>query len=249
MALLLAGMLLVAALYASVGHGGASGYLALMSLSSFAAMNGAWLKQHAWCLNLLVAALAFWQFRRAGFHLLRLTLPFALASVPLAFLGGLLRVDAVIYDVLLSLTLLWAAWRLLTARRVDSEASTSLPSPAAALPVGGLIGLASGVIGVGGGIFLSPIILLKRWATPKSAAATAALFIWVNSAAGLAGAAASGQLDLNWPVLAAFAVAVMGGGFLGASYGARIAAQSSVRLILVAVLLLAAGRRVLGLII
>ncbi len=102
-------LLCVAALYASVGHGGASGYLAVLSLTTYGAMESAWLKQHAWCLNLVVAAIAFWHFQRAGHHVPKLTIPFIVASVPFAMLGGYLLVDGAIYDLLLSICLLVAA--------------------------------------------------------------------------------------------------------------------------------------------
>ena len=98
-------LLCVAALFASVGHGGASGYLAVLSLTTYGAMESAWLKQHAWCLNLVVAAVAFWHFQRAGHHVPKLTIPFIVASVPFAVLGGYLRVDGEIYDLLLSICL------------------------------------------------------------------------------------------------------------------------------------------------
>lgn len=238
------GLLVVAALYASVGHGGASGYLAILSLTTFGAMEAAWLKQHAWVLNLVVAAIAFWHFHRAGHHAPRLTLPFIAASVPLAVLGGTLRVDGAVYDTLLSICLVWAAWRLAGVGAEEVEVLQT-PNWRIAAPVGAGIGLTSGLVGVGGGIFLSPVLLLKRWATPKSAAATAALFIWVNSLAGLAGATVSGQLVLDLGALLPFIGAVLIGGFVGARYGAAIAPQTIVRRLLVVVLLVAAAKRLL----
>jgi len=238
-------LLVVAALYSSVGHGGASGYLAVLSLTSFASMEGAWLKQHAWCLNLIVAAIAFYHYQRAGHHIPRLTTIFVIASVPLALLGGYLSVDSMVYDTLLSLTLVWASFRLLGIGLEVDESSVTEPSLVQAVPFGAGIGLVSGVVGVGGGIFLSPLILLKRWAAPKTVAATAALFIWVNSAAGLVGSSLSGQWMVEPTTLAPFAAAVLIGGFVGSRFGAEIADQRTVRLVLVVVLLLAAGRRLI----
>ena len=239
-------LMAVAALYSSVGHGGASGYLAVLSLTTYGSMESAWLKQHAWCLNLIVAAIAFYHFHRAGHHVPKLTVPFIVASIPMAMVGGYLVVDGAVYDLLLSICLLAAAWRLFTTNvsdvKVDSE-----PSWGIAAPVGGTIGFASGIIGVGGGIFLSPVLLLKEWATPKGAAATSALFIWVNSLAGLGGATLSGQLALEWGVLFPFVVAVLVGGFIGSRYGAEIAPQQMVRKLLVIVLVVAAVRRVVEL--
>ena len=242
-----AALLVVAILYSSVGHGGAAGYLAGLSLSGFAAMDVAWLKQYAWCLNLVVAAIAFWHYYRAGHHIPKLTIPFIAASVPFAILGGSLRVDGVLYDSLLSLTLVWAAWRLYSISDEETEECTA-PDLKIALPVGGSIGLMSGIVGVGGGIFLSPIILMKNWATPKATAATAALFIWVNSAASIAGASLSGQLELEYATLLPFAGVVLIGGFVGSRYGAEIAPQQMIRKLLVGVLIIAALRRLLGIV-
>ena len=237
----------VAALYASVGHGGASGYLAVLSLTSYGSMEAAWLKQHAWCLNLVVAAIAFWHFQRAGHHVPKLTIPFIVASIPLAMLGGYLLVDGAIYDLLLSVCLIAAAWRLFSVRTSENHGLGG-PEWKIAAPVGGSIGFVSGIIGVGGGVFLSPVLLLKQWATPKGAAATSALFIWVNSLAGLGGATLSSQLVLDFEVLLPFVGAVLVGGFIGSRYGADVAPQNVVRKILVVVLLLAAARRILELI-
>jgi uncharacterized membrane protein YfcA len=209
-------------------------------------MEAAWLKQHAWCLNLVVAAIAFYHYHKAGYHVPKLTLPFVLMSVPLAAIGGYVRIDGAIYDMLLSMTLIWAAYRLITIRNEIDDVETVVPELKVAVPVGGGIGLMSGVVGVGGGIFLSPVILLNKWASPKVVAATSALFIWVNSAAGLCGAALSGQLNLDVSVLLPFAVVVLIGGFLGSRYGAT-APQQIIRKILVVVLIIAAARRVMAL--
>ena len=244
--LILAGLFLVALLYSSVGHGGGSGYLAILSLTSYGTMEVGWLKQYAWCLNLIVAGIAFWHYSKAGHHMKGMTVPLVCASVPFALIGGYLRVDGALYDTLLSVTLIWAAWRLLLIKRDFVGVGVEPPDPREALPVGGAIGLASGVIGVGGGIFLSPVILLRHWATPKAAAATAAAFIWLNSAAGLAGAGLSGQLQIELEILGVFGVAVLSGGLVGSRYGAGVAPQMLVRNLLVAVLLVAASRRVLN---
>ncbi|MBT4060093.1 MAG: sulfite exporter TauE/SafE family protein [Euryarchaeota archaeon] len=247
--LLLFGLFIVAILYSSVGHGGASGYLAIMSLTSYGMMESSWLKQHAWFLNLLVAALAFYHYRKEGFHNIKLTIPFVIASIPMAFLGGYLLIDGVVYDLLLSITLLWAAWRLFGSMSIDEIEKTVLPTTPQAIPWGAGIGLASGIIGVGGGIFLSPIILLKKWATPKTVAATSAVFIWVNSMAGLAGASVSGQLNLDLNILIYFALVVIVGGIIGSYYGAKIAPESKIRKLLICVLLIAAIKRIVELLI
>ena len=244
--LILCGLFFVAVLYSSVGHGGASGYLAVLSLTSYGVLESGWLKQHAWCLNLIVASIAFYHYYRAGYHVPKLSLPFIAASVPFALMGGYVEVGGVIYDTLLSITLIWAAWRLFGVKEYEIGVGGGLPNPKVALPVGASIGLISGVVGVGGGIFLSPILLLKKWATPKTAAATAALFIWVNSLAGLCGAAASGQLVLEMDTLLPFVGVVLVGGIIGSHYGATIAPQQIIRKMLVLVLIIGAMRRVLG---
>ncbi|MBM47089.1 MAG: hypothetical protein CMB35_00450 [Euryarchaeota archaeon] len=244
LALVLIGLFLVAMLYSSVGHGGGSGYLAVLSLTSYGVAQAFWLKQYAWSLNLIVAGLAFWHYHRAGHHDARLTLPFVAASVPLAALGGYMRVEGDVYDILLTLALLAAAWRLLAGRWGEGEIeSPDLPKAAA---VGGGIGLASGVIGIGGGVFLSPVIMLNRWATAKQTAATAALFIWLNSLAGLTGAGLSGQIDMDLGLLGPFAAVVLLGGLVGSRYGSEVSSQDSIRRLLVVVLCVAAVRRILG---
>ena len=131
-------------------------------------------------------------------------MPFIFASIPFAIIGGYLKVDGAFYDTILSITLVWAAYKLFQIKENNSDVKINNPSMYYSLPIGGGIGLMSGVIGVGGGIFLSPILLLKKWADPKTAAATAALFIWVNSMAGLLGAGVSGQLVIDLKILLPF---------------------------------------------
>jgi hypothetical protein len=245
---ILFGLLVVSGLYSSVGHGGASGYLAILSLSTYGSMESGWLKQHAWCLNLIVAAIAFFHYHRAGHHIPKLTWPFIFASIPFAIFGGYLIVNGVIYDTLLSIVLIWAAFRLLKVENDVQNESLNIPSRSVALPIGGGIGFVSGIIGVGGGIFLSPIMLLNRWASPKNVAATSAIFIWVNSAAGITGAGISGQLMVDLGALIPFGIVVLIGGFLGSKYGAEFAPQTKIRNLLVVVLLIAAIKRIVEII-
>ena len=241
--LVLLALFAVAALYSSVGLGGASGYLAVLSMTTFAASESIWLKQYAWSLNLIVAGIAFWHYHRSGHHVRELSVPFISASVPMAALGGFMLVEGVVYDTLLSLALIVAAWRLVSGDAGVSEAVR--PSATKAAWVGGGIGLASGVIGLGGGIFLLPALMLGRWATAKEAAATTSLFVWLNSIAGLAGAGLAGRIDLELGLLVPFASVVLVGGFLGSRYGSRVSSQSGIRGLLVVVLVLAAFKRVL----
>ena len=143
------------------------------------------------------------------------------------------------------ITLVWASFRLFKADSEFDEGSIEVLPASQAVPAGAGIGLVSGIVGVGGGIFLSPLILLKRWATPKTAAATAALFIWVNSVAALTGSYLSGEWLVETDTLAPFGSAVLIGGFVGSRLGADLIPQRTVRIVLVVVLLIAAIRRMI----
>ena len=244
---LLFGLFFIAVLYSSVGHGGASGYLAVLSLTSYGMLESDWLKQHAWVLNVFVAGLAFVYYQKAGFHNIKTTLPFILASIPMAFIGGYISLDDFYYDILLSLVLLWAAWKLMDKNQYKSIKEGDLNFKKA-LPWGGGIGFFSGMIGVGGGIFLSPILLLKGWATPKTAAATSALFIWVNSLSGLMGSTFAGNLDIDLEIIPYFIGSVLLGGLIGSYYGSKIANENSVKKIVVVVLIIAGLKRMIELI-
>ncbi|MBT04759.1 MAG: hypothetical protein CMA92_03190 [Euryarchaeota archaeon] len=244
---LLFGLFFIAVLYSSVGHGGASGYLAVLSLTSYGMLESDWLKQHAWVLNVFVAGIAFVYYQKAGFHNLKTTLPFIVASIPMAFIGGYISLDDFYYDILLSLVLLWAAWKLMDKNQYKSIKEGDLNFKKA-LPWGGGIGFFSGMIGVGGGIFLSPILLLKGWATPKTAAATSALFIWVNSLSGLMGSTFAGNLDIDLEIIPYFIGSVLLGGLIGSYYGSKIANEHSVKKILVVVLIIAGLKRMIELI-
>ena len=235
---------MISILYSSVGHGGASGYLAVLSLSTFASMNSSWLKQHAWCLNLIVAAIAFYHYYKAGFYNKKLTIPFIVGSIPFAMIGGALKINGDLYDYLLSITLIWAAYRLYQTKVVENNREITDLSLKITLPIGGGVGFLSGIVGVGGGIFLSPIILMKKWADPKTVAATSALFIWVNSAAGLFGAGISNQLQIDFNILFPFIIVVLIGGIIGSKFG-TVAKQSVVRTLLILVLIIAAGKRII----
>lgn len=245
---LLFALSIIAAMYASVGHGGASGYLAVLSLTAYAANDPVWLKQHAWSLNLLVAGIAFYAYKKSDFFDMKLALPFIGASIPAAFIGGYLRVDNTVYDILLSITLIFAAWKLYTSKGLHKSSEIhKTPSYYIAISVGFVIGLLSGIIGVGGGIFLSPIILLFGWSDPKTTAGIAAVFIWVNSLSGLVGSTISGQLALDFSTLIPFSAAVLVGGYVGSKYGSEKLSQNSIQNMLVAVMLIAAIRQILDL--
>lgn len=235
LALLLGLVFLVAAAYSSVGHGGASGYLAVLSFFSLAP---AAMAPGALCLNLLVAGTSFTAYWRAGHFTWRLLWPFLLTSVPFALLGGLTPVSSRTYVLLLAAVLLFAAYRLLaTVPPPQEESFLRLPRWWVALPVGAGIGFLSGVIGVGGGIFLSPLLLLRKWADAKRTAAASAAFIWVNSVAGLYGHLHRQSVD--WGALAWLVAAALAGGLVGSTLGAQRFRGLWLRRILAVVLLVA----------
>ena len=240
----LVSLALIAALYSSVGHGGGSGYLAVLSLTTIAVSDPMWLKQYAWSLNLIVAGLAFWHYRTGGYLDRGLVVPFLIGSIPMAAIGGYLQVEGFAYDVLLSLVLVFAAWRLLWSSNEEKEVVR--PGSYLAVASGGGIGFASGMIGIGGGIFLSPLLILRGWADAKEAAAVAALFIWLNSLSGLVGSSLSGGFGLDLELFAPFAGAGLIGGLIGSKYGSEISGQAGIRRLLVVVLLIAASKRVMG---
>jgi uncharacterized membrane protein YfcA len=226
-----------AALYASVGHGGASSYLAIMGLFSLAQDV---MKPTALALNILVASLATFKFYRAGLFSWRLFWPFAVASIPAAFVGGAVMLPARSYKIVVGVVLLYAAvWMFRSAMRPISK-ETHPPPPWAALLAGLAIGFLSGLTGVGGGIFLSPLLLSMGWAETRATSGVAAPFILVNSIAGLLGHIASvSQLPPNVPVWGAAALI---GGWIGASYGSKRAPVPVLRQLLSLVLVVAGAK-------
>ncbi len=239
-ALLPAAILVAAVLYSSVGHGGASAYLAVMSLAGLAP---GLMRPAALVLNLVVAAIAAFRFARAGHFRLSLFWPFAVASIPFAFLGGSITLPDAVYRRILGLVLLFAAYRLWRVFR-GGEETVHTPPLAAALLWGAAIGMLSGLTGVGGGIFLSPLLLLAHWAEPKPTAAVSAAFIWVNSFAGLLGKPASlAALPASIPL---WVLAAALGGMVGAGLGSRRLPSLVLRRLLAVVLVVAGGKLLLG---
>jgi len=230
----------IAFLYASVGFGGASGYLAAMSLFSLAPNL---MSSTALVLNAIVSAISFTIFFRAGHFVPRLLWPFLLASVPASFVGGWLRVPVRYFLILLYGTLTYVALRMLfpaSEAEAGPRADRLIPL-GVALATGTAIGLLSGIIGIGGGIFLSPLIILARWGAPKEAAASAAGFIFVNSVSGLGGRLAGGNIEIG-----AWGLSLLPLGILGALAGSRLGAQhisgTAAQRLLGVVLLLAVAR-------
>jgi uncharacterized protein len=226
----------VAVLYSSVGHGGASGYLAVMA---FLAVVPEVTRPTALVLNLFVASIAAFQFYRAGYFSWGTFWPFAAASIPFAFIGGMIKLPTKVYKVVLGLVLLFAAFRL--AWKFASDAKEVQPPKIwLALLIGAGIGLLSGLVGVGGGIFLTPILLLMHWSETKTAAGVSALFILVNSASGLAG---NYQQVNALPSKVWFWIgAAVVGGVIGSLLGAKRLDSLTIRRVLAAVLLFAAAK-------
>ena len=181
--LLCLAILLVAFLYSSVGHAGASGYIAVMTLFGLAPTV---IKPSALVLNILVASLAAWQFWRAGHFSWSLFWPFAVLSIPLAFLGGYINLPTHLFKILVGLVLLYSAVRFFFESKTDDREIIP-PTKSLAVVTGAGLGLLSGLTGTGGGIFLTPLMIFLRWSKTKTASAVSALFILVNSIAGLLG--------------------------------------------------------------
>jgi uncharacterized membrane protein YfcA len=238
---LLALLIFIAALlYSTVGHAGASGYLAALALFG---LSPDVMKPTALTLNLLVATVGTIRFARAGHFAWNVFWPFAVTSIPCAFLGGWLKLPMQTYKILLGFVLLFAAWRLAIRQSAHAPAEQKpIPLPPALL-MGGVIGLLSGLVGVGGGIFLSPLILLLGWADVRKTAGVSVVFILVNSAGGLLGHLSSVKKlphEILW-----WAPAALIGGLIGSELGSRRLAPMTMRRMLAAVLVVAGVKMLL----
>jgi uncharacterized protein len=206
--LLLVCLGITAFLYASVGHGGASGYLAFLALAGYAPAE---MKSSALCLNIIVSAIAFMQYCRQHHFRLRLLWPFAATSIPAAFIGSYVSVDDHVYKILLALCLFVAVLRILNVfGKNNAEVQRRPVHIPVALIAGAGIGFLSGMLGIGGGILLSPLLLVLNWANMKESAAASACFILLNSVAGLIGIAGSG-ITLPASIVPWIIVAALGG--------------------------------------
>jgi uncharacterized membrane protein YfcA len=239
--LVCAAIFLIAVLYSSVGHAGASGYIAVLTLFSF---GPAMIKPTVLLLNILVATIATFQFWRAGHFSWQTFWPFAALSVPFAFLGGYMLIPAHTFKLVVGVVLLVSALRLFWANK-RADAGALKPAPlSVALPVGAGIGFLSGITSTGGGIFLTPLLLFFRWTSTKRAAAISALFVLVNSISGLLGYFSNRQPlpSLAWPLAA---VAVLGG-VIGSQMGSRHLPNRAIYICLASVLTIAGLKLVLS---
>jgi len=239
---LASGMLLAAFLYASVGHGGASAYIAAMAIAGIAPAE---MRPIALQLNVLVSAIATLKFYRAGHFQWPLFWPFAAVSIPAAYLGGAITLPGTAYKILVGVVLLYAGWQLWWSARAGTELrpARQVPVPLA-MATGAVLGVLSGLTGVGGGIFLSPLLLLLGWAGTKQTSAVAAPFILVNSLSALAAGFVRNPTlppDYAWWLMAV----VLLGGWAGAEYGSRRFANPLIRRVLAVVLAIAGGKMVL----
>ncbi len=230
---------LAALLFSSVGHGGASGYLAVMALMAVAPAS---MRPAALVLNVLVASIALYKFYKAGAFSKKLLLPLVIASVPCAFLGGQMTLPTQIYKPIIGAVLLYGAWTLL--RQANKNVTVAkAPDPPVLLGLGGGLGLLAGLTGIGGGVFLSPILLYFRWAETRVVSGVAAGFILANSIAGLIGVM---QKSPKFPEgLIYWAVAAVAGGLIGAEYGSKRLANPAIKKLLALVLVIAGSKLIL----
>jgi uncharacterized protein len=227
-------LLLVALLYSSVGHGGASGYLAAMALVGVSPFI---MKPTALALNIAVASIASWKFYRTGSYSWKLFIPLAITAVPMAFLGGTLTLPPNWYKPLIGLILVYAAWYSISTAKQSNDYPIRSLSPGLLAVIGAALGLLSGITGVGGGIFLSPLLLFLRLAPVKVISGVAAMFILVNSIAGVLGVM---QTSHSFhPALGLWILVVLIGGWIGAEYGSKRLANPVIQRLLSLVLLIA----------
>lgn len=230
---------LAATLYSSVGHAGASGYLAAMALFGLAPET---MRPTALALNVLVASLATYRYTRAGQNDIKLLIPFVVTSIPAAFIGGMIHVPGAFYKPLIGIILLFSAFHLLrTAKKSKQKDHVAQHPPLpAALATGTGLGLLAGLSGTGGGIFLSPLLLFMGWAPTRNVSGIAASFILVNSISGLLGNVSS--IHALPSALPVWATAALLGGLLGTHLGTRTLTIPGIRVMLSLVLVIAGGK-------
>ncbi len=233
-------LFLVAVLYSSVGHAGASGYLAVMGLVG---ISPEIMRPTALALNIVVATIATIKFYRAGSFSWRILLPLVITSIPLAYIGGSIVLPENFYKPLVGLILLFSAWRLIHQARNGLPYEEKKPPYSLLLLTGAGLGFFSGLTGVGGGIFLSPLLLFLNWAPIKVISGVAAGFVLVNSISGILGV--SSNLTQFHPTLPIWLLVVLVGGFIGAEYGSKRLGNKTIQWLLAIVLIIAGIKMIL----
>jgi uncharacterized membrane protein YfcA len=232
---------LAALLFSSVGHGGASAYLAAFALMAVAPTS---MRPAALCLNVLVASIALYKFYKVNAFNWQLFWPIAVTSIPAAFIGGQVTLPNQAYKMLVGLCLIYAAWMIFKQSSRSDEIAQHQAKKPILLGLGAGLGFLSGLTGVGGGIFLSPILLFFGWAKTKVISGVAAAFILVNSISGLIGVMTKSPILPTGLVYWALAAVI--GGLIGAEYGSKKLANPTIRKLLALVLVLAGGKMLLG---
>lgn len=235
LAIIIAALLLVSFLYSSVGHGGASGYIAVFTLFSLAPLE---IRNNALILNIVVSSIAFFHFYKQGHFNPKVFLILILLSIPAAYLGGSIKPNLFWYKILLGTALAVAALVFIFKKNNTASSLKQMPT-AAGLFIGAALGFLSGITGIGGGVFLSPILLFFNWANQKQTAALSSGFILVNSIAGLLGSFKEAKFEDH---LIFFAAACIVGGLLGSKYGSGKWSERTLKYMLSAVLLLASAK-------
>jgi uncharacterized membrane protein YfcA len=229
-----------ALLYSSVGHGGASAYLAVMALFG---LTPEIMKPIALILNILVSSIATWKFYRAGCFSWSIFLPIMLSSVPFSFLGGFISIPSQVYKTIAGVILFFGAYRLLVHKENKENSIRKMPIPLAIL-AGSVIGFLSGLIGVGGGIFLSPLLIITGWASTRTTSGISAMFILVNSVSGILG-----HFSSNVKVLPSYTwivgITAILGGMIGSHIGSKKVANSTILRLLAVVLVIAGAKLIL----
>jgi uncharacterized membrane protein YfcA len=232
-------LFLIAILYSSVGHAGASGYIAVLLI---AGLTPDIIKPVALSMNIAVATIGSYQFCKGGHFRWHLFWPFALLALPMAFVGGYLRIAPGLFHLFIGIVLVASALRFIYSPK---EASSLRPLDLRlGLPTGAGLGLLAGMTGTGGGIFLTPLLLLMRWAGAKEAAAVSVVFILCNSVAGLTGHLIATR---DFPLYSlAFLLAAISGGYIGSRLGSHHLPAAHIKRLLAAVLLIAGGKLLIG---
>lgn len=226
-----------ALLYSSVGHGGASAYLAIMALFGLAPEE---MKPISLVLNILVASIGTWKYYRAGCFSWSIFLPIVLSAIPLSFLGGFISAPNHIYKIITGVILLFAALRLIV-YKVNNDKPLSKMPLFLAIIFGGIIGFLSGLIGVGGGIFLSPLLIFMGWASTKTTSGISAMFILIVSISGILGHFSSNSVALPSYIWIIGLMAVLGG-LIGSHIGSQKATNNVILRLLAVVLIIAGGK-------